>query len=143
MNWFQTVVACSDTDRRAALLDVLRQCDLEPKTVATLNEVRDALVQGPVHLVFCDSTLPDGDFHEALYLAKAIGVPLVVTSLLGDLDKYLDAMDLGACDFIAPPYRRFEVESIVSHVRLRLLAEADGGNSSQHSGSNPEDEAVA
>ncbi|HMK23352.1 MAG TPA: hypothetical protein VK466_13540, partial [Terriglobales bacterium] len=86
MNWFQALVACSDQERRAALLDVLRECDLDPKPVTTLCEVRDALVQGTVHLVFCDSTLPDGDFHEALYLAKALGVPLVVTSLLGDLD---------------------------------------------------------
>jgi DNA-binding NtrC family response regulator len=127
VNWFETVVACPDAGRRTSLLDILGQCGLQPKSVASLSDVRDVLSRSPVHLLFCEDVLPDGDFRDALWLAKATGVPLVVTSLLGELDEYLEAMELGAFDFIAPPYRQAEVESIVSSVQQNYLPTAIEG----------------
>jgi DNA-binding NtrC family response regulator len=94
-----------------------------------MSEVRAVLAERPVHLVFCEDGLPEGGFREVLRLAETAGsdVPLVVCSLLGELDEYLEAMQLGAFDFIAPPYRRVEVESIINSVRQDYLSKRRGG----------------
>lgn len=123
------LVANSDTGKRTALVDILAQCGLESMTVTNVDEVRTALSQQAVHLVFCEDALPEGGFREVLRLAQATGsgVPLVVSSLLGELEEYLEAMQLGAFDFIAPPYRPSEVESIVNSVRQNYSSKRMGG----------------
>jgi DNA-binding NtrC family response regulator len=147
LNWLQVLVACSDVERRTALVGVLTQCGLEPLTAENVSEVRAVLTQRPVHVVFCEDELPYGGFREVLRLMKATGseVPLVVSSLLGELDQYLEAMQLGAFDFIAPPYSRTEVESIVNSVRQNYLSKQVGGTQLgvQTGGVSREDEAVA
>jgi DNA-binding NtrC family response regulator len=129
MSWLQVLVACSDPGRRSALVDILSQLGLEPVIAADMNEVRTLFAQRPLHLVLCEDGLPEGGFRELLGLAKASGseVPVVVCSLLGDLDQYLEAMQRGAFDFIAPPYPRGEVEFIVDSVRKNYLLKRTGG----------------
>jgi len=125
----QVLIACSDSEQRAALMNVLALCDLQPMIAANLSEVRRALERGSVDLAFCEDRLPGGGFREALRMIKATGsnVPLVVSSPLGELDQYLEAMQLGAFDFVAPPYRRAEVESIVNSVRQDYLSKGTEG----------------
>lgn len=105
MSWLQVLVACSHVERRIELVENLARCGLEAMIAADVNEVRAVFAQGPVHLVFCEDGLPEGGFREVLRFAKTTGsgVPLVVCSLLGELDEYLEAMQLGGFDFIAPP----------------------------------------
>lgn len=129
MSWLQVLVACSDPGRRSVLVDILSQLGLEPVIAADMNGVRTLFAQRPLHLVLCEDGLPQGGFRELLRLAKATGseVAVVVCSLLGELDQYLEAMQLGAFDFIAPPYRRGEVEFIVNSVRKNYLLKRMGG----------------
>ncbi len=129
MSCLEVLVASSDAGKRTALVDVLAQCGLEPMTVTSVDEVRAALAQRAVHLVFCEDALPEGGFREVLRLAQATGsgVPLVVSSLSGELEEYLEAMQMGAFDFIAPPYRPSEVESIVNSVRQNYSSKRMGG----------------
>ena len=90
MSWLGVLVASSDAGKQTVLVDILAQCGLEPMTATNVGEVRAALAQRPVHLVFCEDALPEGGFREVLWLAKATGseVPLVVSSLLGEIDEY-------------------------------------------------------
>jgi DNA-binding NtrC family response regulator len=69
-----------------------------------------------VCLVFCESYLADGTFRDVLRIAEHTqsNVPVVVTSRVGDTGEYLEAMELGAFDFLARPYRRAEVNWILS-----------------------------
>jgi DNA-binding NtrC family response regulator len=129
MSWLQVLVACSNPERRSTLVDILAQLGLEPVVAADMDEVRAIFAQSPLHLVFCEDGLPEGGFRELLRLAKANGseVAVVVCSLLGELDRYLEAMQLGAFDFIAPPYCRGEVEFIVNSVRKNYLLKRMGG----------------
>ena len=135
MSGLGVLVANSDTGKRTALVDILAQCGLESMTVTSVDEVRAALAQQAVHLVFCEHALPEGGFREVLRLAQVTGsgVPLVVSSLLGELEEYLEAMQLGAFDFIAPPYRPCEVKSIVNSVRQNYSSQLMGGTHFQHS----------
>jgi DNA-binding NtrC family response regulator len=132
MSCLQILVACSDPARRCALVETLAQFGLEPVIAADMSEVRAVFSQHPLHLVICEDGLPEGGFREVLRLAIAVGseVPVVVCSSLGEMDQYVEAMELGAFDFIAPPYRRREVEFILNSVREKLFAETYGRNSS-------------
>jgi len=118
MSSIQVLVASSDVERRATLAKILGECGLEPVFASNLEEVRIVLLQSSVHLVFCEDNLPEGDFREILRLAKATRpeAQVVVSSFLGGWDEYLEAMRLGAFDFIAPPYRSAEILSIVKVV---------------------------
>jgi two-component system, response regulator, stage 0 sporulation protein F len=132
MSWFQVLVACSNPGRSIALVDILTQLGLEPVIAGDINEVRTIVARPPLHLVFCEEELPEGGFRGVLRLIKATGseVAVVVFSLLGELDQYLEAMQQGAFDFIAPPYRRGEVELIVNSVRKNYLLKRMGGTHS-------------
>jgi DNA-binding NtrC family response regulator len=114
------LVASSDVERRATLAKILEECNLEAVLASSVEEVRIALTKGSVHLLFCEDNLPEGDFREVLRVAKAIRpeAQVVVASLLGGWGMYLEAMQLGAFDFIAPPYRDAAVRSIVNGVYL-------------------------
>ncbi len=129
MSCLGILVANSDAGKRSALVHILAQCGLESTTVTSVDEVGAALAQQDVHLVFCEDVLPEGGFREVLRLAQATGsaVPLVVSSLLGEMEEYLEAMQLGAFDFIAPPYRHSELESIVNSARQHYLSKCMGG----------------
>ncbi|MGH9502849.1 MAG: hypothetical protein ACRD20_08365 [Terriglobales bacterium] len=111
-------MAASGTETQTALAGILAQCGLESIAASNFSEVRAMFgTQPPPQLVFCEDDLPPGGFREVLRLARVTGsgALVVVTSLLGELDNYLEAMELGAFDFIAPPYRRIEVESIIKN----------------------------
>jgi len=124
----QVLVACFDAEKRASLADILIQCGLDPFVATDLDGVRSILAQTHIHVVFCEVDLFPGGFREVLRLARTEpATSVVVCSLLGDLDEYLGAMQLGAFDFIAPPYRRAEVESIVNSVRRDCLPKETRG----------------
>ena len=118
MSWIQVLVASSNGERRATLTKILGECSLEPVFASNVEEVRTILVQSSVDLVFCEDNLPEGDFREVLRLAKATRpeAQVVVSSLLGEWEEYLEAMQLGAFDYVAPPYRDTEILSIVNSV---------------------------
>jgi DNA-binding NtrC family response regulator len=115
----QVVVASSVREQRNSLAKIIGQLGLQPITAEDVSAVRAILARQSVHLLFCQDDLPGGGFRETLRLARrnGSGAILVVCSLLGEVDQYLNAMDLGAFDFIAPPYRSSEVETIVDRVR--------------------------
>jgi DNA-binding NtrC family response regulator len=64
-------------------------------------------------MVFCEDNLPEGGSREVLRLVRATrpDAQVIVSSLLGAWEEYLEAMHLGAFDFVAPPYRGDEIVS--------------------------------
>jgi DNA-binding NtrC family response regulator len=115
----EVLVASSDAEKRNALVSILDQCGVRALTAKNVDEVQAALAGLSIDMVFCDETLPGGGFHYVLLLTRTIaeGVPIVLSSLLGDVDRYLEAIELGVFDFIAPPFRSAEVNSIIGRVR--------------------------
>jgi DNA-binding NtrC family response regulator len=123
MSWIQTLVACGDANRRSALLDILSQAGMEPESATSVNEVRAILGRRPMHIIFCEDDLPEGGYREVLRVARGTGfrTQVVVASPLGELDQYLTAMQLGAFDFVAPPYRPADIVSIINSVSREFL----------------------
>jgi DNA-binding NtrC family response regulator len=115
----EVLVASSDGEKRSALVSILGQCGVKTLIARSVYEVQAALAGLSIDMVLCDETLPGGGFRFVLLLTKTIGAgtPLVLCSLLGDVDRYLEAIELGVLDFIAPPFRPADVNLIIASVR--------------------------
>jgi len=113
----KVLLACTDPESRQTLNSLLGQCGVQTVVSSSVRESRRILARGGVAMVFCEARLADGSFREVLRQAGSTSqrVPVVVASRLDDTNQYLEAMRLGAFDFIACPYRRSEVEWIVQN----------------------------
>lgn len=137
MSWIQVVVASSNAGTKEPLAKILGEFGLASLVASNVSEFRNILLQRTVHVVFCDESLPGGGFREVLGLVKTTKpqVQVVVSSQLGELKEYLEAMNLGAFDFIAPPYRVADILSIIDsacqHYRLKIKAETMDHNLSE------------
>jgi DNA-binding NtrC family response regulator len=129
VSWIQVMVAGAEGGRRTSLVNVLTECGLEPVVASTLQEIHTILSQQTVHVMFCDDNPHGGSFREILPLVKTARpeVQVVVSSMLRDLDEYIEAINLGAFDFVAPPYRGADIVSIVDSAceRYRLKRNDD------------------
>jgi len=112
------LVASNNTESRCVLASILAYLGLDLVFASSVDEAQAILLEKPIRLVLCEHTLPDGSFHDVLQTLKVAGsgTPLVVCSVLGEMDEYLEAMASGAFDFIVPPFRSTELESIVNSV---------------------------
>jgi DNA-binding NtrC family response regulator len=122
----KVLVISSDAEGTGVLGTFLRSCGMKAIVCESVRECRAALDSGDVALVFCDSCVKDGDYREVMRLAAASGVhpPVVVTSRLDDTSQYLEAMRLGAFDFVARPFRRSEIEWIVQNATRKTVVAA-------------------
>jgi DNA-binding NtrC family response regulator len=81
-------------------------------------------------LVFTDTVLPDGNWERVLDLAGKASefVNVVVVSAAVDISLYVEVMERGAWDFMAPPFAEAEVAHVVrcgvenAHERRKTLA---------------------
>jgi DNA-binding NtrC family response regulator len=73
----------------------------------------DAIDRTAADLVFC--TAEASAYTELLDALRERGreVPVVVVSRLPEVEKWLDAMDAGACDYCAAPFEQRLIRSIV------------------------------
>lgn len=80
-----------------------------------LREALSLLARQDFSVVFCNDTLPDGDFRALLRQARksTADVPVIVLSRLADWDAYLGAIGAGAFDYIAYPPDSAEAERIL------------------------------
>ncbi len=63
----------------------------------------------PPHIMFTDTTLPDGTWADVIGLAP---VNVIVVARLVDIRLYVDVIEHGAFDFLVPPF----VPSDLAHV---------------------------
>jgi DNA-binding NtrC family response regulator len=81
----------------------------------------------PPHLVFTDTSLPDGTCLDVIRLARQASLPVnvIVASRIADLRLYIEAMEHGAFDFIAASCLISDLAYILHHaadnvVQLRV-----------------------
>jgi len=98
------------------LVLMLEALGIKCREAATSLAVREELngVQVP-QVVFTDTLYADGDWKDVVHLAQGArqATNVVVVSRLEDVRLYLDTIDFGAFDFIAPPYRESDVSHLV------------------------------
>ncbi|MGQ9751837.1 MAG: sigma-54-dependent transcriptional regulator [Thermoanaerobaculaceae bacterium] len=109
-----------------ALGDLFAEQGWEVVTVGTVAQAQKALEERP-HVVVCDLRLPDGDGFTVVHQALAQGnLPVIVLTAYGTVEKAVEAMKLGAADFLIKPFAEEQLLSCVkrnlelSHLRRRL-----------------------
>jgi two-component system response regulator PilR (NtrC family) len=120
----RVLIALADPASRRKLSNLLPQDDVEPVFASTMREARAVLTHEPVALVVCEDSLRDGSYRDLLPVARTTrhDVPVVVASRVDNPEEYLEAMKLGAFDFVAQPFTRTEVDRIVHNALNRVLA---------------------
>ena len=116
----------------ATLNGVLERQSVKTTWAQTCAQVLQILEFGPApHLVFTDTVLPDGTWERVLTLAgnAAQYANVIVVSASADMRLYIETVERGAWDFMAPPFADIEVAHVVRcavenvHKRRAALAQ--------------------
>lgn len=99
-----------------ALHQSLRAQGVETREAQTCQEAARLLAGAePPELVFTDTQLPDGNWADVVRLAEASPAPVnvIVVSRVVDIPFYVETLQSGAFDFIAPPFEPADLAHIV------------------------------
>jgi two-component system response regulator AtoC len=85
------------------------------------DEALEKIDSTPVDLIFCELRLPGIDGFDLLpQLARRLpGAPIILTSSQGSEDLAIEAMRLGAYDYLAKPFARAEVLLTLRNIQER------------------------
>jgi DNA-binding NtrC family response regulator len=104
----------------------------------TISQAKQVLeVREPPELVFTDTQLPDGTWTDVVRLGEAAAVPVnvIVVSRLVDVRFYVEVIEGGAFDFIAPPFEPSGLAHVVycaaGNVLRRRGVQAHAGDHGQ------------
>jgi len=113
------LVASSQLENRRALIEVLEGLSADVTSSSSIEQASEVLAKQPIELVFCDDELPDGSYRDLLPAARhrQQGIRVVVITRTGEWEEYLEAMRLGAFDFIRGPMHPTDVELVVSRAQ--------------------------
>jgi DNA-binding NtrC family response regulator len=120
----EVLVTSSELGNRRALIQVLEALSANVTSSSSIQQASEVLSKRPIELVFCDDQLSDGSYRDLLPAARirqGQSVRVVVTTRTGEWEEYLEAMRLGAFDFIRGPMHPTDVELVV----LRAQHEQD------------------
>lgn len=119
------LIAEDDDLNRENLLELLTQSGYEVKAVTNGKEAMDAMVEEKFDLVITDLKMPQVDGLELLKFTKEINpdsVVIIVTGY-GTVNSAVDAMKLGAFDYIIKPLKdelaKLTVARALSYVKLK------------------------
>ena len=113
----QAIIVCADPEIQEFLISVLSEFGIKPVVSARLDEATPLLAQEETVMAFSQSQFSEGSFVDVLKLAdrRESKLPVIVCSEFYDKDLYIEAMGLGAFDYLASPYRRREVAWVVNN----------------------------
>jgi DNA-binding NtrC family response regulator len=119
-----------NSETMAALRDALERQGI--RTVRAESRAHAKRLLGgldPAPLVFTDTHLPDGTWADILAVAEQAAQPVnvIVVARLVDTRFYVEAIETGAFDFLAPPFNAtdlaYVVRSALSNVMTRRAAQ--------------------
>jgi DNA-binding NtrC family response regulator len=86
-----------------------------------LKDASNKLETGSFQVILCEADLDDGNWMDALRLARRSGAELIVTHPWADASFWAEAINLGAYDLLAQPFQRTEVRRVLaSAVGVRI-----------------------
>jgi FixJ family two-component response regulator len=118
---------------RLTLLRTLESMDLSVRTAVNGEEALDKLQAEDFGLVLLDLRLPGMGGLEVLgrIREKYAEVRVIVITAHGTIESAVEAMKLGAADFIQKPFTPAEIRSLVSKVIEREVSAEAGGEDYQ------------
>jgi DNA-binding NtrC family response regulator len=120
-NRTRAVVACTDPEVWLILISVLSEFGLQPILSETLDHAKGLITQEETVMAFVQPRFSDGNFHAILRAANGprSRVPVILCSDFYDKELYIEAMSLGAFDYLSFPYRREDVAWVVNNALSR------------------------
>jgi DNA-binding NtrC family response regulator len=117
-----------DADFLLGVTEVATQEGFEVTGARTLRDARERFAEGVFDLVLVDLELPDGDGIEFLReLKQASSVDVIIVSGVATLDSAIEALRLGALDYLTKPLDNRRLKAVLANVlRLRSLQEEVG-----------------
>jgi DNA-binding NtrC family response regulator len=109
------LVVEDDKNVRAALRTFLTSHDWEVMEAEDCRAARERFAQGDIDAVVTDFSLPDGDALELLPVFKTPGggVPVVVLTGQGTIDRAVSTLQLGADHFLTKPTELAALETLL------------------------------
>lgn len=115
-----------------SLKTTLKDLSVGTYTVESLAEAKHLIPRTHPHIVFTDTSLPDGSWSDVINLAEKAGSPVnvIVVGSNKDMNLYMSAIERGAFDFVLPPFEHDALDFAVRsagenachrrHVQARL-----------------------
>jgi len=110
------LIVDDELNMQKVLSILFRRDDYEVTTVSNGKEAVDKITSGILFdLILSDIKMPVMDGLELLkYLKKSeINIPLILITAYGSITEAVDAMKLGAVDFITKPFNKEDLKNIV------------------------------
>jgi len=103
---------------RRYLAKLLRADKFEVLEAATVQEALDIAQRPSLNLVIADLKMPD---DTAIGLMKKLSekhieIPVIIITAFGEWETYLEALDLGVCDYLNKPIEYTEFKEKISVV---------------------------
>ncbi len=103
---------------RRYLAKLLRADNFEVYEAGSVNEAVDIARKPRLNLVIADLKMPD---DTAIGLMKKLGelhidIPVIIITGFGEWETYLEALDLGVCDYLNKPIEYTEFKEKISNV---------------------------
>ena len=91
----------------------------------SLRQARAKLQQSDFDVILTEAALPDGDWLDALRLAREVphGLEVIVTDPQADARFWSEALNLGAYDLLAQPFYEPEVRRILYNACSRITCQ--------------------
>jgi len=106
----QVLVISPEKEDQEKINAAINKCGLSSICCKKFGEARVFMTTHKFGMVFCNDTLPDGDFRGVVSAVKP--TPVIVLSRFAEWDHYLAALRAGAFDYIACPPDSAETERI-------------------------------
>ena len=111
-----------ETIIRSALRRLLERNDYNVDDAASVDEANSKFNLNDYNLIISDLRLPGAPGTDLITLAKA--TPVVIMTSYASMRSAVDAMKLGAVDYIAKPFDHDEILETIANI-LKLRGEAD------------------
>ena len=126
MNAKSTLIVDDEKNIRLALSMALEQLDIPVETAASGEEALDKIAAGRYGMMLLDLRMPGLDGMEVLrrVVKERPEIKVIIITAYGSIDLAVEAMKLGAVDFLQKP---FDVAQVREMVRRLLKKEGEGG----------------
>jgi len=118
--FFSLLIVSSNLGNKKVLLDATQDLQFNIYTADTIGQAWEILMGRSPDVIFCDESLPDGNYQEFLsavhYGHKAARFAVLLES--ENREDCLRALDLGATDIFAGSYEPSGIEQVLTQAEL-------------------------
>jgi two-component system response regulator PilR (NtrC family) len=140
----KALVVDDEKNIRQVLKVVLEDFEFDVLEASSVKEAMDMLKNEPVLFALVDLKLPDGTGMDILRFIneRGLSVESVIITAFASSNTAVEAMKLGAYDYITKPFNLAELKLIVRNVKEKLvleekLQEKEEGESEEFVGNSP------